>query len=85
MTTQSKVLWVVGVVVVAGVAVNLGVPPGTLLIVGVLVLCPAAMYFGMRGMGQPGGQQRSGTQKGPRESQSKPPADEDKGSTTQTK
>lgn len=60
MTMQSKMLWIGGVVVAAALAVWLGVAPTTLLWVGLLLLCPAAMYFGMRGMGTQQNQQRGG-------------------------
>lgn len=45
--------------VVAGVALALalGVPLGTLLVVAAILACPVAMYFGMRAMGS---QQESG-------------------------
>jgi hypothetical protein len=52
MTGQRKWLWVVGAVAVAAVALSAGVPLGTVLLVGLLLLCPAAMYFGMGGMGK---------------------------------
>ncbi|MEX0805802.1 MAG: hypothetical protein WD688_21155 [Candidatus Binatia bacterium] len=51
MTGQRKWLWIVGAIAVAAVALGAGVPLGTLLLVGLLLLCPAVMYFGMRGMG----------------------------------
>lgn len=50
MATQRTWLLVGGLVAAAVVALYLGVPPGTLLIVGVVLLCPLAMYFGMGGM-----------------------------------
>jgi membrane protein implicated in regulation of membrane protease activity len=53
-------LWIGGVLVAAIVALWLGVAPTTLLWVGLLLLCPAAMYFGMRGMGTQQNQQRGG-------------------------
>ena len=48
-TTQNKWMLIGGVVLAAIIALWLGVPPTSLLLVGVLLLCPAAMYFGMRG------------------------------------
>ncbi len=52
MMNQKKWLVALAAVVGAVVAVAAGVPVGTLLIVGALLLCPAAMYFGMQGMQQ---------------------------------
>ncbi len=52
MMNQRKWLMALAAIVVAVVAVAAGVPAGTLLIVGALLLCPAAMYFGMQGMQQ---------------------------------
>lgn len=78
MTTQKKLLWIGGIVVAAIVALYLGVPPGTLLIVGALLLCPAAMYFGMRGMGQRDQREVGGTQERSRESEPTQHAKEDK-------
>lgn len=49
---QRKWLLTVGVVAAVGVALALGVSANTLLIVGTVLLCPAAMYFGMSGMHQ---------------------------------
>lgn len=69
MTTQKKLLWIGGIVVLAIVALYLGVPPGTLLIVGALLLCPAVMYFGMRGKGQQDQQERGSTQQRSRKSE----------------
>ena len=51
MTNQRKWLWVGGGVVAAAATLALGVPPGTVLIVALVLLCPAAMYFGMQGHG----------------------------------
>jgi len=50
MTTQRKWLMISGLVVAAIAAFVIGVSPGTLLIVGIVLLCPLAMYFGMGGM-----------------------------------
>lgn len=47
---QNKWCLIGGLVLAAIVAVWLGVPPTTVLLVGLLLLCPAAMYFGMGGM-----------------------------------
>lgn len=54
-TTRGKWLLVIGLVAAALAALALGASPGTLLLVGVALLCPAAMYFGMSGMGAHGG------------------------------
>ena len=51
MTKQRKWLWVGGVIAAAVTALALGVPLNTLLLLGAVLLCPAAMYFGMSGMG----------------------------------
>ncbi|HAF24881.1 MAG TPA: hypothetical protein DCK93_18580 [Blastocatellia bacterium] len=48
-TTQNKWMLAGGIVLAGIIGFWLGVPPTTLLLVGVLLLCPAAMYFGMRG------------------------------------
>lgn len=50
MVMRNKWLLVLGAVVAAVAGLAAGIAPGTLLIVGALLLCPAAMYFGMRGM-----------------------------------
>lgn len=55
MKTQGKWLLVLGVVAVAAAALAAGVGLSTLLLVGAVLLCPAAMYFGMQGMGMQGG------------------------------
>ncbi len=55
MMNQRKWLVALAAIVGAVVAVAAGVPAGTLLIVGALLLCPAAMYFGMQGMQHGGG------------------------------
>jgi len=52
MTVQRKWLLMVGVIVAAAGAWALGVPLNTLFFLGAVLLCPAAMYFGMGGMGQ---------------------------------
>lgn len=54
MMNQRKWLVALAAIIGAVVAVAAGVPAGTLLIVGALLLCPAAMYFGMQGMQQGG-------------------------------
>jgi hypothetical protein len=51
MSVQRKLLLVVAVVVAAAAALAAGVSANTLLLVGVALLCPAAMYFGMSGHG----------------------------------
>lgn len=48
---KNKWFLILGVIIAAVAALASGVEFGTLLIVGVLLLCPAAMYFGMQGMG----------------------------------
>jgi hypothetical protein len=42
-----------GVLAGAAVALALGVPLGTLVVVAALLACPVAMYLGMREMGTP--------------------------------
>jgi len=49
---QRKWLLIVGVVAAVAVALALGVSAGAPLLVGAVLLCPAAMYFGMSGMHQ---------------------------------
>jgi type III secretory pathway component EscV len=61
MTNQNKWLWIGAVVAAVVIALALGVPLGTLLIVAAVLLCPAVMYFGMRGMGERGAQKPSVT------------------------
>ena len=58
MTTGTRLLWVGGLSVAALIAVKLGVPLGTLLIVGALLLCCAPMLFMSRNKNQGSG--RSG-------------------------
>lgn len=84
MTTQTKLLWIAGVIAGAAIALYFGVSLGTLLIVGALLLCPAAMYFGMRGMGERGGQRPSGNDQRSNEDHSKSQS-EGQRSQTQTK
>lgn len=55
MTARGKLLLAVGVIAAAVAALLLGVSPNTILLVGAVLLCPAAMYFGMSGMGAHGG------------------------------
>lgn len=50
-----KFLLLGGIIVVAVAALALGVPVGTLLLVGATLLCPAVMFFGMNAMGAEGG------------------------------
>ena len=45
MTTQSKWLWIAGLTMVAVIALKLGLPLGTLLVVGALLLCCGPMLF----------------------------------------
>lgn len=47
MTAQSKWLLFAGLIAAFGGALYLGVSPIILLIVGFVLLCPLAMYFGM--------------------------------------
>lgn len=51
MTTKGKLLSAASLVMVGGVALVVGVSLSTLLLVGISLLCPAAMYFGMHGSG----------------------------------
>ena len=51
MTNKWKLLSVAGLLIAASVALALGVSLSTLLLVGVSLLCPAAMFFGMHGSG----------------------------------
>lgn len=51
MTTQRKWLLVLSVIAAAAAALAVGVRLDTLLLMGAVLLCPAAMYFGMQGMG----------------------------------
>jgi hypothetical protein len=50
MKTNRKWLWIGGAAAVVAAALAFGVPVGTLLLIGAVLLCPAAMFFGMRGM-----------------------------------
>ena len=52
MTIQRKWLVMIGVIVTAVAAWALGVSLNTLVLLGAVLLCPAAMYFGMSGTGQ---------------------------------
>lgn len=47
MTTQRKWLLIFVVIAVAAAALAVGVRLDTLLLAGAVLLCPAAMYFGM--------------------------------------
>lgn len=58
--TRQKWMLIGGAVVAGVIALSLGVSPSAILWVGLLLLCPAAMYFGMRGMGKPRDQQGRG-------------------------
>lgn len=73
MTAQPKwlSLWVGFLVAAVVAALALGVSPGILLILALLLGCPLAMYFGMRGMGsQPtSGHAQRGEQPGSVEAQ----------------
>lgn len=57
--TRSMWLWVGGAVVAALVAWALGMPTYTLLLLALVLACPAAMYFGMSNMHR--GSRRDGT------------------------
>ena len=57
MTTKGKLLSAASLVMVGGVALAVGVSLSTLLLVGISLLCPAAMFFGMHGSG--GGDHRA--------------------------
>jgi hypothetical protein len=50
MKTSSKLIIVLGIVAAFVVGLAVGVPLGTLLLVGAVLLCPAMMLFGMHGM-----------------------------------
>ena len=54
MTMQRKLLLIIGVIAAAAALFAAGVSLDTLLLVSVMLLCPAAMYFGMGGMQQGG-------------------------------
>ena len=84
MTTQKKLIWIVGISLAVVLARYLGVPWNTLLILGAVLLCPAAMYFGMLGMGQQSEQRRGGARDESHENEPKS-AEEEKGRTAQTK
>ena len=49
--TKWKLFSVAGLLIAAGAALAFGVSLSTLLWVGVSLLCPAAMFFGMHGSG----------------------------------
>lgn len=80
MKVDRKWLWLGGAIGGGGVALALGVPLGTLLIVAALLACPIMMMFGMRGMqhGAGGMAQHQGSQEaghqdtGPRTSSTEP-------------
>jgi fatty acid desaturase len=50
MKIQRKWLLVVVLIVAAVAALALGLPASPLLLIGVSLLCPAAMFLGMKGM-----------------------------------
>lgn len=60
MKIERRWLWIGGIVAAAGLAFAAGVPLGTLLIVGALLACPAAMFLGMRGHQGAGGMSQGG-------------------------
>ena len=47
MITKGKVLCAAGLLMAAGIALGVGVSLSTILLFGVLLLCPAVMFFGM--------------------------------------
>lgn len=49
MTIKWKLVSAAGLLSAAGVALILGVSLSTLLLFGIALLCPAAMFFGMHG------------------------------------
>jgi uncharacterized protein (DUF2062 family) len=51
MTIQRRWLWIGAGMAAVGVALALGVPLGSILIVAAVLACPLAMYFRMRGNG----------------------------------
>lgn len=51
MSRREKILCFAGVVVAASAALALGASLSTLLLVGLCLLCPAAMFFGMHSSG----------------------------------
>lgn len=55
MRNGVKLFVIAGLLAGAAIAFALGVPPSTLLFASVLLLCPAAMFFGMEAMGAQGG------------------------------
>lgn len=59
--TRQKWMLIGGAVGATVIALWLGVRPSAILWVGLLLLCPAAMYFGMRGMGKQQDQQSGST------------------------
>lgn len=52
MNPNRRMWWLGGIVVVAGAALAAGVPLATLLYLGAILACPAAMFFGMGMMGR---------------------------------
>lgn len=58
MTTKGKLLSATGLVIAGSVALAIGVPLSTLLFVGISLLCPAAMFFGMHNSGACGHQHK---------------------------
>lgn len=62
MTSDRRWLWVAGVAVVVLGALAWGIPLATLLTIAALLVCPAAMFFGMGMMGRTreGGMEQTG-------------------------
>jgi len=60
MKIERRWMWIGGIIAGAVLALVAGVPLGTLLVVGALLACPAAMFFGMRGHQSAGGMPQGG-------------------------
>lgn len=63
MTTKWRLFGVAGLLIAASVALAVGVSLSTLLLVGVSLLCPAAMFLGMHGTGACHNEERGQTGK----------------------
>jgi hypothetical protein len=59
-TPQRKWLWIGAASAAVVAALALGVSLGTVLILAAALICPLAMYFGMRGMGMGQGCRHNG-------------------------
>jgi hypothetical protein len=51
MFTRGRILCLIGVALAVTVALALGASWGSIALIGVWLLCPAAMFFGMHSMG----------------------------------